>query len=118
MTLQNNSVSHFCYGSPSTTTASTVIHHPNSITLAKFLKLEDITNQLTSDLAKIVASYLVEVFGAEEWKEYFGVIVEPLDLPEAYFAWAYSADVVEPDKSNAETHLRPILYPQRITEID
>jgi hypothetical protein len=85
--------------------------------IAQILKLEE-TNWFIKDVAEIVASYAVDKidrFGKEEWMRYYGVDVGPEPgLPDAFYKWWLSQDVIKPDKPNCDTHLPPVLRPQYV----
>lgn len=90
---------------------------PENVKIAKVLKLEETTG-LIKDVAGLVADYAVDKidrFGAEEWMRYYGVDVGPEpELPDEFYEWWLSPDVIEPDKLNCDTHLPPILRPQHV----
>ena len=102
-------------------TSLSKMHYQNSIRLANVLQLEHLIGIPTA-VAHIVASCLANAldppFGAAEWLKYYRVIVEPSDLPDEYYTWAFSKDVTKKDKLNHETHSPPVLLPRGITEID
>lgn len=93
-----------------------VVQTSQSDVIAKVLKLEE--TPLVSDVARLVADYAIpkiDHFGAEEWMRYYGVDVgREADLPEKFYTWWLSSDVIDPDKLNCETHLPPVLRPQYV----
>jgi hypothetical protein len=90
---------------------------PENVKIAKVLKLEE-TTRLIKDMAGLVAGYAVDKidrFGAEEWMRYYRVDVGPEpELPDEFYEWWLSPDVIEPDKLNCDTHLPPVLRPQYV----
>lgn len=69
---------------------------------------------LYKEVASIVASYVLSsnAFGSQEWKEYFGVVVEDLPIPDEMIHWWFSPDPMHPELSVYATHLPPVLSAQ------
>lgn len=107
---------HDNYPLPAAPGPQSVALTPENVNIAKVLKLEETTG-LIKDVAELVASYAIKIerFGKEEWMRYYGVDVGPVnDLPEEFYQWWLSPDVIEQDKRNCDTHLPPVLRPQYV----
>lgn len=72
-------------------------------------------------LATVIADYITsheDCFGAEQWREYFGVDVVDKNLglnPYEFYSFWFESDPIDPTKQICDTHLRPIFRP-RITK--
>jgi hypothetical protein len=110
--------------------ASLVATTSNSVFLesARPAIIKALNEHLIPDLAKTIAGYAIQgkAFMAEDWKRFYGVEVEDLELGPEFYDWWFQPDaedpiwfdpkVKEPTQLNCDTHFPPFLCPETLLE--
>ncbi|MBA3816922.1 MAG: hypothetical protein H0X29_10495 [Parachlamydiaceae bacterium] len=85
-------------------------------------KIANVLNEHTSlipNIAKIIAEYAIQgkAFGSADWERVFGIRVEHIELDDRFYKFWFANDALDQTRLNCDTHLPPILIPQKIQEI-
>jgi hypothetical protein len=102
--------------------------NPSFLDSARPAILEALGKHVIRDVAKIIAGYAIQGkdFTAEDWKRYYNVEVEDLELGPEFYGWWFQPDakdpiwldpnVKEPTQLNCDTHFPPFLCPETLLE--